>query len=101
MPIFQSLFRGYDVNVGKRVVSFRNWRFSTDDTALAEGLRRIARANPHDLWELDVVKEELKDGEPEDPVVIAPGKRRGRPPKNPVNMFRGVRTSEVQEGVTQ
>lgn len=100
MPIFQSLFRTHDINVGNRVVSFKNWRFQTDNPALVEGLRRVARANPHDLWELDVVQ--TASEKPEEQSVVAPGKRRGRPPKSPVVTFRGVRTSEVQEkGVTQ
>jgi len=76
---FQSVFRSLDVQLpNKKVASFSNYSYTTNDPEVAESLRSLSKAAEDqgravNFWEApDAAHEEE---------VEAPRRRRGRPPK--------------------
>lgn len=53
MFIFQSRYRSHDLNFGKKTLTFTNFVLKTEDKKTADYLRKVAEANPHDVWELE------------------------------------------------
>lgn len=94
MFTFQSLGRNVDIQLDNRkVVSFKNYTFTTTDEKLAELVR--AKVG-HEMWEVGAILSQVKldDKEStEEPEVVKP--RRGRPPKSQI--VQGMRLSAPTE----
>ena len=85
---FQSIFRSLDVQLpNKKVVSFHNYSYTTNDPEIAEALKSLSKAAEDkeravNFWE---APEGHEHEEPE-----TPRRRRGRPPK----AIQGVRSAD-------
>jgi hypothetical protein len=87
MYSFQSLGRSFDIQLSnKRVVSFNNYFYSTNDPELGEELKRKQSL---DFW---LISDGSVTPVEEEKEVVIP-KRRGRPPK----VVSGARSSELAE----
>jgi hypothetical protein len=97
MYSFQSHNRSHDVQLpSKKVVSFSDYTYSTNDTSVGDELTLLCGKN---FWRIDNLKVELDKTEPmgeETPPAVEIPKRRGRPPRV-VQGMRMVDTGEKGE----